>query len=405
MTEKTRRRLFALLRTVVCVGALAWVLNGVSLRDYVELTDGQILPLVGETETTVTVEQDGLEVLLPRDQVALNDDGSPRITYGLITALKQSSGRVLLLCLLVFTPVLFIQSLRFVWMLRAQEIHIRYWESVKLTLAGNFLNFAAPGSTGGDLAKAYWIAQHTDLKTEAVTTVLLDRIVGLTGLLTTVGLVIFTCAHDPKLIGAGYVIAALWLGIVGTSVLLATRRVRAWLDAQRWGSDSTARGTGQADQGAARRGRRSRVVRWVLGQALRAAQATRRLLHHKRLVVGALLATVALQLFAVTDFVLICWAVGMDFSDGKMWDYYAVTSTGVIIALFPVSFQGLGTSEAVYKYFLLGSHGSLSQILCMAMAVRLLHLAWSLPGLLVTMTGAYKPRDPEAASVPATPPA
>ncbi len=399
MTQKTRKRIFALVRAVVCIAALAWVVNGVSLRDHAELTDGPTLPLVGETDTTVTVERDGMEVVLLRDQLALNDDGSPRISYGLITALKQSSGWILLLCLPVFAPVFFLQSLRFVWMLRAQEIHISYLDSVKLTWAGNCLNFAAPGSTGGDVAKAYWIAQHTDRKTEAVTTVFLDRVVGLTGLMTTVGLVIFTCARNPQLLTIGYGIAALWLGIVGGSVLLASQRVRAWLDSQRWAFGLAARAAGPVGKGTAGGDSRSGLWSWVSHQALRAVQATRRLLHHKRLVLGSLLATVALQLFAVSDFVLICWAVGMDFSDGKMWDYYAVTSTGVIVAAIPITPQGFGTSEAVYRFFLLLEHASLSQILCMAMGIRLLQLVWSLPGLLVTMTGSYKPRKPDAAMV------
>ena len=57
---------------------------------------------------------------------------------------------------------------------------------------------------------------------------------------------------------------------------------------------------------------------------------------------------------------------------------------------FGVDPQGFGTTEAVYRKFMLGSHGSLSQLLCMAMAVRAIHLAWSMLGALVALTGAYK---------------
>jgi hypothetical protein len=47
--------------------------------------------------------------------------------------------------------------------------------------------------------------------------------------------------------------------------------------------------------------------------------------------------------------------------------------------------------EAFYKSVLLGSHGSLAAILCLAMTIRIVMLIWSLPGVVVTMTGAYKP--------------
>ncbi|MCH7813519.1 MAG: hypothetical protein IID40_05810, partial [Planctomycetes bacterium] len=73
-------------------------------------------------------------------------------------------------------------------------------------------------------------------------------------------------------------------------------------------------------------------------------------------------------------------------------DYFAITSAANIVAAIPVTPQGLGTMEATYKHFLLGSHADLSQVLCLAMGVRLLHLLWALPGILVTMTGSYRPQ-------------
>ncbi len=397
MTEERKKLLFTLLRVVVCVVALAYVLHGVTLQDSAELADGRTVRLLGETPTSVTVLIDGQDVALLRDQLAIGEDGSEKITYGLYGAIRRSNPKILLLCLVVFTPVVFLQSLRFKWLLRAQEIHIAYWEAVKLSFAGNFLNFFALGSTGGDVAKAYYISLHTDRKTEAVTTVVLDRVIGLAGLLTTVGLVILLCTRNPQLLAVGYAVAAVWLGLMFAALLLSSERLRSWLASVHLIRRLISLGAEpSAGQGAAP-GRLRRLAAWGMGQGYRADKATRRLLRHKSLVLGALAATILLQLFAVCDFVLVCYAMDMDFSGGKMWDYYAVTSTGNIVAAVPISLQGLGTTEATYKHFLLDSHASLSQILCMAMAIRLLHLIWAMPGLLVTMTGAYKPR-PEAAA-------
>jgi len=392
MTQKARKRIFALLRVAVCVVALGYVLHGVSLHDQVVLEDGDRVRLLGEAGKTITVLQDGYEVALPRDRIARDDEGQERISYGLSGAIRRSNPRTLLLCLVLFGPVPLFQSLRFLWMLRAQEIRISYWESVKLSFAGNFLNFFVVGTTGGDVAKAYYVSLHTARKTEAVTTVLLDRVVGLAGLLTTGGLVIFLSTRDPQLLAVGYVIAAVWLALLAAAVLLGSRRLRQWLGSRSW----VMRLISMADQAAAapdaEAGRLRRALAWGYGQARKAELATHRLLRHKLLVFGALMATVVLQALAVSDFVLICHALDMDFSGGKVWDYYAAIATGLIVAAVPISPQGLGPTEATYKHFLLGTHGASSQILCMAMAIRLVQLAWALPGLLVAMTGSYRPQ-------------
>ena len=406
MTDKRKKLIYALLRIVVCAVALAYVLNGVTLYDYAELTTGERLRVVGETDTTLTVLRDRQEVTLPRQQIAVDQDGSERITYGLYGAVSRANPRILLLCWLVFAPVGLLQSLRFVWMLRAQDIHISYWESIKLSFAGNFLNFFALGSTGGDVVKAYYISLHTEQKTEAVTTVFLDRVIGLMGLLTTVGLVVFLCARSFQLLVVGYLFAAAWLGVVLGAALLCSERLRSWLASRPSVGRLIALADERRSESTTDSGRLRNLIVWVLHQGRRAEQTTHRLLRHKSLVIGALLATVVLQAIAVSDFVLVCRALDMDFSGGKMWDYYAITSTGAIVAAIPVTPQGFGTVEATYKHFLLGSHGTLSQILCMAMGIRILQLSWALPGVLVTMTGSYRPRrgSPEAAPPTSPPP-
>ena len=49
----------------------------------------------------------------------------------------------------------------------------------------------------------------------------------------------------------------------------------------------------------------------------------------------------------------------------------------------------------VYSFFF-KQYGSASQIVCMALAIRLLALVASLPGAVVALTGSYKPPDAEA---------
>jgi len=254
--------------------------------------------------------------------------------------------------------------------LRAQEINVTYWESMKLCYAGNFLNFiTALGSTGGDVFKMYYVAQHTDRKTEAVTTVFLDRVVGLYGLILLVGVLILVRGSDPKMQILSYAVAAILLGGAVAYGFLFSRRIRRIVNPS------------------------ALLAKLPFGTHWqRAEAATRRLVHHKKLLFGALATTIALQVTALTSLALAAKALHMRWDASVIGDYYAYLASGVVIAAIPISFQGLGTMEAYYKYAFLGTHGTLAALLCLAMAVRAISLFWSLPGAVVTMTGSYRPK-------------
>ena len=121
-------------------------------------------------------------------------------------------------------------------------------------------------------------------------------------------------------------------------------------------------------------------------------------------MVGAVLLTVLLQGAAIGSYFVIAVALDMEAHAGNVLEYYAYFYTGSVITALPGPPQGLGTVELAYRY-LFGPFGSPSQIICMAFVIRLTALTCSLPGLLVTMTGAYKPRpadpSPKAPTVPA----
>lgn len=65
-------------------------------------------------------------------------------------------------------------------LVRALDIHVRLVDSLRLGALGFALNFVSPGSIGGDFFKAVFLAHgHPGQRTEAVATVMADRIVGL----------------------------------------------------------------------------------------------------------------------------------------------------------------------------------------------------------------------------------
>lgn len=74
----------------------------------------------------------------------------------------------------------FFATLRWKVLLESQNAHLKLWPLVKLTLTGAFFNFAVPGGVGGDLIKAfYFYKDHSNSKLIAVSSVAVDRILGL----------------------------------------------------------------------------------------------------------------------------------------------------------------------------------------------------------------------------------
>jgi uncharacterized membrane protein YbhN (UPF0104 family) len=69
-------------------------------------------------------------------------------------------------------------------LLEAQEIWLPYKRAWGLTMVGMLFNVVIPGAVGGDLIKGYYITRAAPgRKSHAATTILMDRVVGLIGLL------------------------------------------------------------------------------------------------------------------------------------------------------------------------------------------------------------------------------
>jgi uncharacterized protein (TIRG00374 family) len=77
-----------------------------------------------------------------------------------------------------------IQYYRWYLLVRALDLPFTLRNAVRLGLVGTFYNTFLPGSVGGDLVKAFFIAKgHPTRRPAAVATVIADRLVGLFGLL------------------------------------------------------------------------------------------------------------------------------------------------------------------------------------------------------------------------------
>ena len=83
------------------------------------------------------------------------------------------------IALAVYNVCILLTANRWRMLLISQGLSPTRVACVKMTYIGCFFSCFLPGGTGGDLVKAYYVARDTHKRAEAVTTVLIDRALGL----------------------------------------------------------------------------------------------------------------------------------------------------------------------------------------------------------------------------------
>lgn len=362
-----KKALVHILRVVVCAGALWLVLRGLTWNDYVTAADGRRLQVLRvEADGAEVVEPGGGRLVLPRESLVLDAEGGIRVEHGVAGIVRSCDRGLLVLSLLLFAPVPLIQSVRMVWMLRAQDVRIGYWDGIKLCYAGNLFNFMMIGTTGGDLFKAYYVTQHTHRKLEAVAAIFLDRVVGLVGIVVLAAAAMLFRLDDPRIRHLMPAVVLVLLAMAFGIVLFYLPALRKVLRA----GDRLRRLPG-------------------LDKLRRLDRAGLRMFDHPRIVLGVFGCTVLLQGIAVASFYLWGLAMGMK---PDMPSYYAYIGVSLVVAAIPVSFMGLGTMElSLVRLFAPTGLGTKNQVVFLALGIRLVQLAWALPGVLVPLTGAQRP--------------
>ncbi|GIW79743.1 MAG: hypothetical protein KatS3mg105_1550 [Gemmatales bacterium] len=130
----------------------------------------------------------------------------------------------LLAAVLILTASVLLTFTRWYILVRAQELPFTLWNGLRLGWMGFFFSTFLPGSVGGDLFKAAFIAREQSRRTVAVATVVIDRIIGLWGLFWLVVLsgAIFWLVDEPALRENAVLQAVVFgsAGICAASVLI-----------------------------------------------------------------------------------------------------------------------------------------------------------------------------------------
>ena len=112
--------------------------------------------------------------------------------------IMQANHPMLFLALLCVGLTHVLAAHRWGTLLAVQDIHLSYWTLLKLTWVGTFFSQLIPGAVSGDLLKLAYVAKSEKGRgTEAFLTIVMDRVVGVTGLflVASLGGLLFMASH------------------------------------------------------------------------------------------------------------------------------------------------------------------------------------------------------------------
>jgi len=261
-------------------------------------------------------------------------------------------------------------AVRWRMLLAVQGVHLTFLESLRLTYLGWFFNNWMPGSTGGDFVKAYYIARRTHRKAEAVTTVFLDRLIGLVAVCLMGGVAVFASLQDEHVRAARLIVTGFLVAVFVGGLIFYSRRLRAVLG---------------VDWVLARLPLRQTVER--VDQALLAYR------RHKGTVILAVVLSWGAQVVGILAMAWLAMALG----SRAAWYHYGIAVPAIWIAwsLVPVP-GGLGVAEGLAQALLtsavlsgpvsaggaapLTSAEAAALVLAMMIAYRVVQWLVSLPG-------------------------
>ena len=109
---------------------------------------------------------------------------SGRLNFERLLLLMDSPGILMMMYLILILAVVPMATLRWWLLLRAIGLKVEPKRTFLLTWIGNFFNTTLPGAITGDVVKGYYVirSEKEEGRTRAFMTLLIDRFVGLFGL-------------------------------------------------------------------------------------------------------------------------------------------------------------------------------------------------------------------------------
>ena len=375
MHARFRKLLILLVKVSVTAGLLCWVVSGVHWRDYVQRADGKTFRVVSHGREGLRVAaEEGIRTAEPGQFVAVKGQV---VRPGLAETLGRLRLPLYLLAAAILTGQLTLMGVRWWYLMRFQKLTVPLPATIRLMYVGHFFNFFLPGSTGGDVVRAYLATKRTSSRTVAVATVLLDRFAGLSGMALLAGVMTLATWGDPRSRQAAVAVGATVAIILAAGAVLFSRRVGRML-----------RLDALIDR--LPRSGNFRIAIRTLRDLPQDPPATA--------VVGAI--TVSVHLLLASGIACMGKALGLPVPIGL---YFLFVPVIYILAALPISIGGLGVTEGMYVvFFAQGAQVDISAVVALSLLARFTPMLLSLPGLAfwLAQRGADGPTEGAPAAEP-----
>lgn len=363
-----RKRLWIVLRIVLGLGLIAFVLLRINLWDEVMLADGP--KIIGHI---IMQQAERLEIKDRSGRVhsfTFVEMGKPEfeVRRGLFTTLKGIKRGLALITFLAIGFIFVIASFRWRMLLKVQGVTLGFFRIFHLTMIGIFFNNFVPGLTGGDFVKAYYVSRETHKKTEAITTVFLDRAVGLFALSTLAAVMVLVNITRPEFRAASIVVYVFLIMGLLAAVTVYSQRVRRTLVGRLGRISSLERALSFIP------------IRKIAGDIDRALILYR---EHKRAVLMAILVSFLAHSIAILANFGYGQALGLKAGIG---DYFILVPIISMITSLPILPAGWGVGEAAYVFGFALVGVPATQAITLSVVYRISHnIFWGLPGGVMFM--------------------
>lgn len=276
--------------------------------------------------------------------------------------IKHASPLLISIGLALYIVTASLAIVRWKLLLDVHNIKTSNWKLTKLFFVGLFFNIAMPGLTGGDVIKAYYVSKETkDHKPEAVTTVFIDRLVGITGLIMIGIIALMFNLDNPQFRKVAVVLFCFFLLILVFTPIFLSKRIL-----------------------------KNIPFLSLLIDKLPFAHTLKRIYDtfykyrsHKMTVVFGLILSMMLQGANIITVYFMGRAIGLELPITYYFLFIPVIST---IAALPISISGLGVNEGLYVYCFGLVGVAEPSALAISLMARFVIIIWSLPGWFFYMT-------------------
>lgn len=225
-------------------------------------------------------------------------------------------------------------------LIRAQQIPIPLRRTVQSAFVGLFFNVFLPGSLSGDLVKGYYVVRAVPGHTAAaVSSIMFDRLVGLSGLIT--------LAAIALVVGSG----GEWAHMLGAPIALAVASVASAVVM----FYAALLGLSEERDPILRTLRRLAARFAFLSGVLGVFEGVRVYHDKRRVTLAAVAASMVAHGFLVLAWV--CFVRAMEIEGIPVAALFVVVPIGMLVASIPIGPAGIGTGHAAFLavFALLGS--------------------------------------------------